>query len=97
VNDVCVGINFTCAIIADGGVRCFGLGTSGQLGGANLSSSSAPVTTDLREAARQVACHQQSTCATTELGVACWGDNSAGQLGAASPVLSATPVYVTMP
>jgi hypothetical protein len=97
VNDVCVGTNFTCVIIADGGVRCFGLGTSGQLGGANFTSSSAPVTTDLPEAARQVACHYQSTCATTALGVACWGDNGAGQLGSASPVQSATPVYVPMP
>lgn len=97
VIDVCAGLNFSCAIIDDGGVRCFGTGTSGELGGGNYMSSTTPVAADGLPAARQLSCHHQFVCAKTNDAVYCWGDNAYGQLGAASPVNSATPIIVPMP
>lgn len=97
VVDVCTGFNFTCALIADGGVRCFGTGETGQLGGGNFLSSSAPVAVDSLAAARQLSCHYQFACATTAAGIYCWGDNSKGQLGQVGATSSASPILVPMP
>lgn len=97
VLDVCTGLNFSCALIPDGGVRCFGAGGSGELGSGNFNPSSTPVPVDSLPAARQLACHHQFACATTASGVFCWGDNSLGQLGAPNPMTSASPVLVQMP
>jgi alpha-tubulin suppressor-like RCC1 family protein len=97
VADVCVGLNFTCALIPDGGVRCFGAGASGQLGTGNFGSASAPTPTDVLPPAIQVSCHHNHACALTSNGVYCWGDNNLGQLGAPAPVLSASPIRVTLP
>ncbi|MGV3621918.1 MAG: hypothetical protein ACO1OB_13935, partial [Archangium sp.] len=47
VSDVCAGLNFSCAIIDDGGVRCFGVGTSGELGSGSYVSAAVPVAADL--------------------------------------------------
>ncbi|PZR12827.1 MAG: hypothetical protein DI536_14800 [Archangium gephyra] len=97
VVDACTGLNFTCALIDDGGVRCFGNGTNRELGGGNYASSAVPVNVDALPAAKQLACHHQFACAKTISAVYCWGDNSYGQLGAPSPVNSASPVQIPLP
>ena len=97
VFDVCTGQSFTCALIADGGVRCFGAGSFGQLGSGNFNPSTTPVEVIGLPAATQLACHYQSVCATTAQGVSCWGDNAFGQLGLATPMSSASPLAVPMP
>jgi alpha-tubulin suppressor-like RCC1 family protein len=97
VFDVCVGQDFTCALIADGGVRCFGGGAQGQLGGGNVNSSTSPVEVVSLPPATQVGCHFFTACATTAVGVFCWGDNTYGQLGVATPMSSAFPIAVPLP
>jgi len=97
VLDVCVGTNFTCALVDDAGVRCFGTGSSGELGSGNFTGGPTPVPADSLPPARQLACHHNFACATTSGGLYCWGDNTYGQLGATTPMVSASPVLVTLP
>lgn len=97
VADVCTGQYFTCALILDGGVRCFGAGANGQLGGGNFNPSSTPVEVLGLPAATQLACRYQTVCALTSQGVYCWGDNAQGQLGVPTPMTSAMPLPVPMP
>lgn len=97
VFDVCVGQSFTCAVIGDGGVRCFGAGGQGQLGGGNVNPSTSPVEVLSLPAATQVACRFQTACAMTSSGVFCWGDNTFGQLGVPTPMSSAFPIAVPFP
>ena len=97
VFDVCTGQSFTCALIADAGVRCFGAGGFGQLGGGNFNPSTVPVEVLGLPPATQLACHYQTVCALTAQGVYCWGDNALGQLGVTTPMSSASPIAVPMP
>ncbi|MBL8941241.1 MAG: hypothetical protein JNM69_42240 [Archangium sp.] len=97
VVDVCTGQSFTCAVIADAGVRCFGAGAFGQLGGGNFNPSTTPVEVIGLAPATQVACHYQTVCALTAQGVFCWGDNALGQLGAPTPMSTSQPLPVPMP
>ena len=80
----------TCALLDDGSVRCWGLGTSGQLGYGNTSNigddetpgSAGPV--DLGGSRKAVALSAGSaqTCAVLDDGsVRCWGFGRNGRLG----------------
>lgn len=97
VKDVCTGLGFTCAVIVDGGVRCFGEGSFGQLGSGAFGSSPAPLPVLSLPPATQVGCRYRTACAATTQGIWCWGDNAQGQLGAATPMSSALPLSVAMP
>jgi alpha-tubulin suppressor-like RCC1 family protein len=97
VADVCTGLNFTCVVMPDAGVRCFGANGFGQLGTGTFVSTSTPSPTDTLPPARQVACHHNHACAATAQGVWCWGDNTQGQLGAPLPVSAPSPLPVTLP
>jgi alpha-tubulin suppressor-like RCC1 family protein len=97
VSDVCTGKNFTCAVMPDAGVRCFGANGAGQLGAGNFVSTPTPTPTDTLPPARQLACHHDHVCVTTDDGTWCWGDNSQGQLGAPTPVSAPSPLRVSLP
>lgn len=82
------GDNHTCALLDDGGVRCWGLNHRGQLGLGHtddigddeLPSAIAPI--DLGDDAIQVEGGGDDTCALLGGGaVRCWGYNQFGQLG----------------
>jgi alpha-tubulin suppressor-like RCC1 family protein len=102
------GLSHTCAVLADGTVRCWGANFSGQLGnGTNtgpescygLPCSTTPVgiigitmATTIAAGGGSGASH---TCAVLADGtVRCWGDNSSGQLGNGTTTNSSTPVTV---
>jgi alpha-tubulin suppressor-like RCC1 family protein len=97
VVDVCAGQYFTCALIGDGGVRCFGAGANGQLGGGNFNPSTTPVEVLGLPPASQIACRYLTACAFTSQGVYCWGDNAFGQLGVPTPMTSSMPLAVPLP
>ncbi len=87
------GNSHTCALLDDGSVRCWGLGTSGRLGYGNLLSigddeapgSVVPVFLGTGRTARAISAGGSHTCALLDDGsVRCWGDGALGQLGQAS-------------
>lgn len=94
VVDVAVGGSHTCAVIADGTVRCWGDNMSGELGtggeGGTVSQSSTPLTVSGVSGAHRIAAggmYASSTydygvtCAVTSAGPACWGSNQYEMLG----------------
>jgi alpha-tubulin suppressor-like RCC1 family protein len=104
--DLAAGVSHTCALLASGAVRCFGLNNLGQVGpspGTPDEEVRAPAPVSGfsgRVVALGAGSSAQHTCAILADGsVACWGHNHAGQLGDAPAALergrfSATPVTV---
>jgi len=82
----------TCAILDNGSVKCWGLGSSGQLGygdgntrgesGGEMGNNLPAVDLGPSRRARTISAGNSHTCAVLDNGsVKCWGLNDAGQLG----------------
>jgi alpha-tubulin suppressor-like RCC1 family protein len=91
---IAAGNAHACAVTSEGGVKCWGDNTSGQLGDGTLTLRTTPVDvcqtydessqecTELLFGVTAVEAGAQHTCALTEQGaVKCWGWNFYGQLG----------------
>ena len=84
---VAKGYRHTCAIVADGAVKCWGSDYSGQLGdGGTNTFQSTPVSVEGLDgvAASAIALSAGSShpCAVLDTGaVKCWGDDNTGQIG----------------
>lgn len=96
------GHGHACAALEDGRARCWGQGTSGQLGNGETQTSALPVTVDYPAASKvlEVAAGLSHSCARLANNtVQCWGSNSHGQLGnsVASSIgdVQTTPIAVT--
>lgn len=79
---ISAGDSHTCALMADRTVKCWGLGSYGQLGTGTSASSATPV--DVAGLSDVASIHAAGlhTCAVRNDGtVNCWGDNSSGALG----------------
>ena len=98
VTAISAGYDFTCALTALGGVKCWGLNTSGQLGDNSITNRLTPVdATGLTSGVIAISTGMYHTCALTTVGnVKCWGGNSYGQLGDNSTTQRLTPVDVTV-
>ncbi len=85
VTAIAAGDNHTCAALSAGGVKCWGWGTSGQLGNNTITSSSTPVDVQGLPAgatATALSGGFRHTCAALSDGSArCWGRNDNGQVG----------------
>ena len=84
------GGDHTCAILANGSVRCWGLGVDGQLGYGNKDNigddetpaSAGAVPLGARHTATAIAAGELHTCAILDDGsVRCWGYGGDGRLG----------------
>jgi alpha-tubulin suppressor-like RCC1 family protein len=100
ITAMAAGSFHSCALTGGGGVKCWGLNSSGQLGyGATPQpGGSVPVPVDvsgLASGITAIAGGGFHTCVLTSGGgVKCWGDNQAGQLGDGTTTNSGVPVDV---
>ena len=101
VTAIAAGGHYTCALTTAGGVKCWGMSSSGQLGNDTTGHPSCdcwPTVVDvvgLTSGVTAIAAGGNHTCAlTTAGGVKCWGLNSRGQLGDASTDSRSAPVDV---
>ena len=87
----------SCALVADGRVKCWGGNHYGELGNRSTTDSVTPVTASGISNARALTTGGFMTCALLPGGkVKCWGDNSHGKLGAGPgfPSASSIPIAV---
>ena len=87
----------TCALTMEGGVKCWGSNSSGQLGSGAQTNSLDPVDVEgLQSNITRISAGQNHTCALTNAGAAlCWGHNFYGQIGDASNEIALTPKPVS--
>lgn len=100
---VSAGYDSSCVIMASGGVQCWGMNASGQLGDGTVDTSGEPVDVvglDGSTAAKtvvNVAAGFTHTCAVLATGTAaCWGSGNYGQLGGGEPAASRIPAAVAV-
>lgn len=80
------GYTHSCAVLANGRVKCWGTGVRGQLGDGQLDASSPVLVSGISgvglDQAVSIAGGSDFTCALLRTGaVKCWGDQQSGQLG----------------
>jgi alpha-tubulin suppressor-like RCC1 family protein len=97
----------TCALLSDGGLKCWGANYSGQLGDNTTTSRGTPAYVNgLTNGVMSVAAGYSHTCAlvsgtaagsapAASGGMKCWGDNTWGQLGDGSQDRRLEPVPVS--
>jgi len=108
---VSVGHGYACVDDAAAGIRCFGEGSSGQLGlgrtedgaGAVLCPGSSMRCMGIGDTWYDVRASHTHTCAVRyqtsshPRRLACWGANTAGQLGAGGTAAAVTPQFLNYP
>jgi len=94
VAELAAGVNFTCALMDVGSVKCWGDNGYGQLGDGSTQNANVPVTVTGLNGVIAVGAGGDHACAVSSDGVKCWGRNDNGQLGNNSLVGSASPQAV---
>ena len=97
VLQISAGWGHACAVTTSGGAKCWGNGSSGQLGNDSTVSSTIPVDVlGLTSGVASIHAGNAHTCVVTNSGgVKCWGSNLVGQLGNGATSNSSTPVQVS--
>lgn len=94
---IAAGGRHTCAILANGGIKCWGSGIYGQLGDGATNNQSVPVNVStLGGSAVEIVAAGFHTCSRLTAGaVKCWGSGTDGELGNGGSETHTTPVTVT--
>jgi alpha-tubulin suppressor-like RCC1 family protein len=98
VTQLAAGYEFTCALLSDKTVSCWGRNYEGQLGLGHDNEAPTPTSLPSLSSVKEIAAGYGHACALLEDGtVRCWGANYSGQVG--NGVASTTPVLtpVTVP
>jgi len=94
--DIGIGDAQSCAVLATGAVKCWGLNNTGQLGDGTTTDAKTPVSVMNITNAQLIEGGSGLGCAyLTTGGVRCWGVNNFGQLGDGTKKNSKTPVTPT--
>jgi alpha-tubulin suppressor-like RCC1 family protein len=95
---ISAGLRHTCALTTDGGLKCWGGNSFGQLGDGSTTDRPTPVDVlSLTSDVAQVAGGLYHTCAVTLSGHAwCWGFNNHGQIGDGTTTNRPVPVEVAV-
>ncbi len=90
------GYEHTCALTKNGGVKCWGSNSHGQLGDGTMTGRSEPADViGLTSGVRAVAAGGYHNCVVMDTGgVKCWGGNGSGQLGDGSLITRTMPADV---
>jgi alpha-tubulin suppressor-like RCC1 family protein len=89
------GLGHTCAVLADGTVRCWGDNIGGQLGDGTTTTQPVPVEVVGVTDALEVSGSDAATCAVLGDGsISCWGQNEFGALGDGTAEPRTAPVRV---
>lgn len=92
-----LGHRHTCELRA-GRIRCWGDGTSGQLGNGAQQKAPAPITLDAGTDWTSLSTGEQHSCGLKQDGsIWCFGGNQAGQLGVGDLSTRLVPTRVTLP
>jgi alpha-tubulin suppressor-like RCC1 family protein len=100
VSAVAAGKYHSCAMTAEGGVKCWGFNILGQLGDGTAGDRNVPTdVSGLASGVSGVAAGGDHTCAVMDTvrggGLKCWGNNGSGQLGNGTTDKHTTPVDVS--
>lgn len=96
IKQLSAGGSFTCALLSNNRVRCWGWNVVGELGdGSTADSSVATKVRGLKGKITAISAHDLHACALGKKGkVWCWGTNIYGALGTGVPTLRTSPVDV---
>ncbi|PKN20156.1 MAG: hypothetical protein CVU65_17705 [Deltaproteobacteria bacterium HGW-Deltaproteobacteria-22] len=75
------GASFTCTILSNGSVRCWGANVYGQLGNGTTNASSTPVNVSGLTGVTSIGLGDSHACAVSGGMVWCWGYNEDGETG----------------
>ncbi|MGQ0799861.1 MAG: RCC1 domain-containing protein [Pseudomarimonas sp.] len=93
---VSAGEEHTCAVIASGGLRCWGRNGFGQLGDGGFTDRNRPAqVVGFDVGVTAIGSGHYHTCAVRNGGAFCWGNNDSGQLGDGLFGGRATPAAVS--
>ena len=97
---VVAAAGFSCALMVDESVNCWGNNNVGELGNASAGSPQMfPVRVAIAERVKSISASGEFACAlldTAQRSIRCWGDNYNGQLGDGSKTDRPTPTDVVI-
>ena len=98
VLSVSAGVLHTCALLAGGEAKCWGLNFYGELGDATTTNRTSPVAVGgLGDSVAKIAAGQVHTCVVlANKTIQCWGDGEYGQLGNSAATAQTQPQRIAI-